>query len=213
MKVIVVASQKGGVGKTTLSINLATAAAEVWPSMVYCADTDPQASMVKWFDARRASGQQTPLLLDVPPSGLARDIKQLRYTSSLLFIDTPPAANVSIGGIIALADVVIIPVRPSLLDMEAIGTTIDLYRANAKPGSRFFFVVTQAGNRSKAIRPAIDALQAHGEVCPHIIYSRIDYQDSLHGGSSVIEHDPWGRSANEIRGVLSVALQTEKIEA
>lgn len=213
MKVIVIASQKGGVGKTTLALNLATAAAESWHGLVYCADTDPQASLTKWSAVRRASGLERPDLLDVAPTGLARDIRALRYTPSLLFIDTPPAIDVSVGGIVALGDTVVVPVRPSMLDMEAIGSTIDLFRAHGKPDARMFFVLTQAGARSKAIRPAAEALGAHGEVCPHVVYSRIDYQDSLHGGGSVIEADPWGRSANEVRGVLSFALQAAQAEA
>lgn len=214
MKVIAIVSQKGGVGKTTLSINLAVAAEQERFGPAWCADTDPQGSLIRWFAARRAAGHDTPRLLEIPATGLARRVRDLRHERGILFIDTPPAVDARIGSIIGLADIVLVPVRPALLDVEAVGSTIDLYRAHRKADARLVFVLTQAANRSKSIAPVGAALQAHSEVCPHVVYSRIDYQDSLHGGSSVIEADPWGKSANEIRGVLSIALQpTEPVGA
>ena len=145
MHVIVVANQKGGAGKTTLCRNLAVAAGDD----VALIDRDPQGSLTSWWNRREA---ETPTL--VPVTGpLADTIEALREAGAkMVFIDTPPAANANLAGIIAIANFVLIPVRPTPDDLDAVGPTLDLIAAARKP---FGFVLSQAKART---RLAIEAV-------------------------------------------------------
>lgn len=193
MKVIVFASQKGGSGKTTLAAHLAVAAEKAGDGPCVLIDTDPQASLASWWNERK---DETPpfaptTLQDLPDKLHA--LAEAGYAYAL--IDTPPAITESIRAVVAIADFVLIPARPSPHDLRAVGRTVELAADAARP---FAFTVTQAKTNSRLTVQAMAALSEHGAVAPAIIHDRVDYAASMIDGRTVLEVDPRGRSAAEI---------------
>jgi chromosome partitioning protein len=140
MHIIVVASQKGGAGKTTLSRSLAVAAQQK-AGMTALLDTDPQGSLTSWWNRRES---ETPVLVKIDPAELDAGIVKLEAAGiEYLFIDTPPSVHPELEDLLARATLVLIPVRPSPDDLDAVGDTLALVE---KAGSPFVFVLTQAAN-------------------------------------------------------------------
>ena len=195
MQVVVVANQKGGAGKTSLTRNLAVAAGED----VAVIDRDPQGSLTSWWNRRAAD---TPAL--VPVSGtLAETLDALREAGArLVFIDTPPAANANLTGIIALADLVVIPCRPTPDDLDAVGPTLDII-ADAR--KQFIFVLTQATARTKLALEAVPELAQHGRVAPTVIHNRQDYPSAALAGLGVTETGD-SPAAAEIKQLLTYVM-------
>ena len=192
-RVIVIASQKGGVGKTTITAHLAVRAGLAGDGPAVLVDTDPQGSLTEWW---RARNDETLALATVKPDQLAADPVELRRSSaSIALIDTPPALTTAIEQVIALADLVIIPVRPSPHDLRAVGATIAMTRKAAKP---FLFVVNGAAPRASITVEAVAALSEYGQVAPVILYQRTEFAGSMTGGRTVMETAPEGKSAHEI---------------
>lgn len=193
MHVIALASQKGGAGKTTLAGHLAVAAEAAGAGPVAVVDTDPQGSLAAWWEARAAA---TPLFARLDLSDLRRGLATLAAEGvALVIIDTPPALTASIGAVVAVADLVIIPTRPSPHDLRAVGATVDLVEAAKRP---MVFVVNGAANRARITGEAAVALSQHGKVAPVTIYQRTDFATSMTDGRTAQELDPAGRSAAEI---------------
>jgi len=193
MKILVIASQKGGSGKSTLAAHLGVAA-EQEAGPVVMMDTDPQGSILGWWNAREA---QSPALVSALLNELPEKLKALKDAGAkLVIIDTPPSATQAITDVVRLADFVLIPVRPSPNDLRAVGQSVDIVKEAKKP---FAFCVTQAKAAAKLTSQAIAALSAHGVVAPAIIGDRVDFASSMIDGRTVLETDPKGRSAAEIR--------------
>jgi chromosome partitioning protein len=193
MRVIAVASQKGGSGKTTIAAHLAVKADAVGQGPVVLIDTDPQGSLAEWW---RARAEDTPHLASVRPEALAANLAELRgYGTALAVIDTPPALTGSIEQVIAMADLILIPVRPSPHDLRAAGGTVELARKAGKP---FMFIVNSASPRASITAQAVAALSEHGRVAPVILYQRTEYAASMIDGRTVMETAGSGRSAQEI---------------
>ncbi len=112
------------------------------------------------------------------------------------FIDTPPAITESIRAVVNLADLVLIPTRPSPHDLRAVGRTVEMAVAAGRP---FAFAVTQAKPNARLTVQAMAVLSEHGVVAPAIIHDRVDYAASMIDGRTVQEIDPRGRSAAEIK--------------
>jgi chromosome partitioning protein len=192
MKVIVLASQKGGAGKTTLTAHLAIAAENDGARSVLI-DTDPQASLAAWWKERKA---ETPAFVTTTLKELPEKLDALKKAGiDFVFIDTPPAIAVTISAVLNIADFVLIPTRPSPHDLRAIEQTLELTK---KAGCNFGFVLTQAKANSRLTIQAATFLSAHGIIAPAIIHDRVDFAGSMIDGRSVIEIDPKGRSAAEI---------------
>ena len=138
MKTILIAAQKGGSGKTTLTRNLAVAAAENGRN-VLCLDLDPQGSLRGWWESREAD---SPSMLDRDPlpDVLRTTLDAARERFDLCIIDTPPAASEWLTEALAAADLVLIPVRPSPDDLRAVGTTLAAVNGSDMP---FAFVMSQ----------------------------------------------------------------------
>ena len=115
----------------------------------------------------------------------------------LCVIDTPPAATASIGAVIAAADLVLIPVRPSPADLWAVGATIEIARKEEKP---FAFVLSQATRGATLVTQAMAALSEHGRVAA-VIHSRVSFAGVLTDGRTVMDHEPKGQAAKEIAGL------------
>jgi len=193
MRVIAVASQKGGSGKTTIAAHLAVRADAAGQGPVVLIDTDPQGSLAEWW---RARAEDTPHLASVRPEALAANLAELRsYGTALAVIDTPPALTGSIEQVIAMADLILIPVRPSPHDLRAAGGTVELARQSGKP---FMFVINSASPRASITAQAVAALSEHGRVAPVILYQRTEFAASMIDGRTVMETAGSGRSAQEI---------------
>jgi chromosome partitioning protein len=193
VQTIVVASQKGGAGKTTLTSHLAVEAERQGVSPVAVIDTDPQAGLSGWFRVRQP---ETPALVQVLPEGLKATLDKLAEGGvPLCIIDTPPAITESIASTVALADLVLIPARPSPNDLRAVGATVDIVEEAGRP---MVFVVNQAVARSKIKSETIKALSQHGPLAPVEIHHRIDFATSMTDGRTAGELDLKSASAVEI---------------
>ena len=193
MQVIVLANQKGGVGKTTLTAHLAVAAEAAGDGNVILIDTDPQGSLSAWWNSREA---ESPALAATTIAELPGKLAALAEAGySYAFVDTPPAITEAIGEVVQSADLVIIPIRPSPHDLRAVGSTVELVQATGKP---FAFALTQAKPNTRLTVQAIAVLSAHGAVAPAIVHDRVDYAGSMIDGRVVQETDAKGRSADEM---------------
>ncbi len=193
MKTIVLANQKGGVGKTTLAAHIAVAAERAGDGPCVLIDTDPQASLAAWWNGREAA---TPAFAPMTLKELAGKLEALGQAGyAYAFIDTPPAITESIRAVVAQADFVLIPTRPSPHDLRAVGSTVELALGAQRP---FAFAVTQAKPNSRLTVQAMAALSEHGVVAPAIVHDRVDYAASMIDGRTVLEIDPRGRSAAEM---------------
>lgn len=192
-RVIVISSQKGGSGKTTLCGHLAVQAERSGSGPVALIDTDPQGSLAAWWNARE----------DESPAFMRASLEYLQDSLDLLtrrgvryvFVDTPPAVTQMIHEIVGYADLVIVPSRPSPHDLRAVGVTIDIVAAHEKP---IVFVINGATRRARITGEAAIALSQHGTVAPVTIHHRVDFATSMIDGRSVMETDTASRSAEEI---------------
>ncbi len=194
MRTLVLASQKGGVGKTTLAGHLAVMAEQSGDGPVALIDTDPQGSLAAWWNERKA---EAPLFAKVDVAELASYLQKLADAGvQLAIIDTPPAVTEMIREVLKCADLVLIPTRPSPHDLRAVGSTVALVEES---GKRMVFVVNGAAARAKIAGEAAVALSQHGTVAPVTIFQRTDFAGSMIDGRTVQELDPKGRSSDEIR--------------
>ena len=192
-QVVVLASQKGGSGKTTLAGHIAVQAELCGAGPVALIDTDPQGSLAKWWNAREA---ELPAFAEVSVAELTRDVKALRDAGfKLIVIDTPPAATASIAEVITHADLVVVPTRPSPHDLRAVGATVDMVEHQHKP---LVFVVNGATMRARITGDTAVALSQHGTVAPVTMHHRVDFAASMIDGRTVGEVDENSRSAKEI---------------
>lgn len=206
MRTVVIASQKGGVGKTTLVGHLGVMAESKGAGPVALIDTDPQGSLSSWWNEREV---ETPLFATVDISKLSDHLKQLKNAGiRLAIIDTPPAVTDTIAKVLAEADLVLIPTRPSPHDLRAVGSTVELVQA---AGKRMVFVINGAAQRARITAEAAIALSQHGTVAPVILFQRTDFAASMIDGRTVQEIDASSRSAEEIEKLwMYVSTQIRK---
>jgi chromosome partitioning protein len=194
MRVIVFASQKGGSGKTTLAGHIGVQAELSGAGPVALIDTDPQGSLAKWWNCREAP---TPAFIHSVFTNLVHDLDEARAAGfKLVVIDTPPAVTKAISEVVGFADLVILPTRPSPHDLRAVGPTIDICDARKK---QMIFALNAATPRAKITMEAAVALSQHGTVAPVTIYNRTDFAASMIDGRTVMEIEPDGKSAEEVR--------------
>jgi chromosome partitioning protein len=200
IRLIAVCSQKGGVGKTTIAAHLAVQAAMMGQGPAVLIDADPQGSLAEWYRARGDDGLP---LLTVKPDNLADELAIIRRrNAAIAIIDTPPALTSDIAQVMAAADLVLIPARPSPHDLRAIGATVDLVRRARTP---FLFVINGAANRAHITAECVAALSEHGRVAPVILYQRTEWASSMINGRTVVETAGSGRSAREVADLWSYA--------
>ena len=202
MQTIVLATQKGGSGKSTLAIGLALAAIQAGHN-VRLIETDPQGTLSNW-QSRRTYAE--PM---VEPVYSAGDIEQRlqsldRSGVTLTIIDTASGISAATTAAIRYADFCLIPARPSIADIEATASTLQIVRAWRKP---FAFVLNQTPIRGQRINHAATslgdkaALDLADVLAEPFMVMRNDHQDALSAGLAVSEFAPAGKSADEVRGL------------
>ncbi|RYY25430.1 MAG: ParA family protein [Sphingomonadales bacterium] len=206
MRVLAMASQKGGSGKTTLSGHLAVQAERAGCGPVVLIDIDPQGSLSDWWNERET---ELPAFAQTTVARLAADLEILRQQGfKLAVIDTPPAITMAIQSVIQVAELIVIPTRPSPHDLRAVGATVDLCDRAGKP---LIFVVNGATPKARITAEAAVALSQHGTVAPVTIHHRTDFASSMIDGRTVMEIDPNSRSSGEVTALWSyIADRLEK---
>ena len=206
MRVLAMASQKGGSGKTTLSGHLAVQAQLAGAGPVVLIDIDPQGSLSDWWNERHS---EFPAFAQTTVARLAADLEVLRQQGfRLAMIDTPPAITMAIQSVIAVAELIVIPTRPSPHDLRAVGATVDLCERAGKP---LLFVVNGATPKAKITSEAAVALSQHGTVAPITLHHRTDFAASMIDGRTVMEVDSTGKSATEVASLWNyIADRLEK---
>ncbi|MQP68192.1 AAA family ATPase [Niveispirillum sp. SYP-B3756] len=201
--VVVVVNQKGGVGKTTLCAHLGVAA-QASGLQVALVDCDPQGSLAAWYNNRQA---ETPIMAAATVATLKDDIARLRsHGADLIIIDTPAAITDSVSKIIDLADLVILPVKPSPHDIRALSRTVSLLG-----DKKFGFVVTQATLQAQITLQMTTYLSQSGPVLG-IIANRVDFAESALRGMTVTETSPKSRSTNEINSLWATVRKTLSLD-
>ncbi|MEL1250362.1 ParA family partition ATPase [Aurantiacibacter gilvus] len=196
-KVIAVVSQKGGSGKTTLALHLATHAA--YKKKQTCViDTDPQATAAAWGDWR---GDFLPAVVTSPPARLARTIENAaREGCELVVIDTPPHAEAAMREAIKAADLVLIPTRPRAFDLHALEGIADMVSFTGTPAHVVLNGVP--ARATKMVEEAKAAVKEMGlETCPILFGERADFHRSSSKGEVASEIDPDGKAAGEVKAL------------
>jgi chromosome partitioning protein len=207
MQTILINSQKGGSGKTSLCAHLAVEAERAGDGPVYLIDTDPQGTLSAWHEARQA---EAPHRVELPLADLVPDeggpekwpapspglnVLAQQRGASFCFIDTVPSRGDENAKLFRIADLVLVPVRPSPSDLWAVKATVDLLK---REGTPFLFVVNQATLNANITAQAIASLSHHGPVAETIISTRVHYAAAMTDGHTAPELASRGPAALEI---------------
>jgi chromosome partitioning protein len=204
MKVIGLLSRKGGVGKTTLAVHLAVLAQQAGQRTLLI-DLDPQRSAAAWWRAREA---ETPALVETEPAQLRGIIDAARADGvDLVVVDTRPSVEADVAHVATLADLVLIPTRPAILDLRAILGTLDVIKGAAR---RSLIVLNacpppRGAGEASLTGDARRALAAFGvPVAPAAIVNRTTFSSALLTGLTAGEAEPDGKAAKEIRALWRI---------
>jgi chromosome partitioning protein len=194
-------SQKGGSGKTTLALHFAVEAA--WKGLkTLLLDLDPQGSASHWADRRKTDGPD----IDVLSLQSHRLASALGTASAqgyrLIVIDTAPNADRTAIEAAKASDMVLVPCRPSILDLDAISATLDCCRLANRTAQ---VVLNAAPIRSRVVDESRAAVRKLGGiVCDLVVHERVAFRHALIDGRVAQEYQPESPAAGEIRSLYSV---------
>lgn len=195
MRTLAIVSQKGGAGKTTLALHLAVEGARRGERTLLI-DLDPQASTGRWADRRQGRevdvdvASEQSARLDAALTAAAKEGYQL------VILDTAPNADQTALRAARPADLVLVPCRPSILDLDAIVATLDLCLIAKAPAA---VVLNAAPVRSRVVDGAEAAVrEIGGTVCPVVVHERVAFRHALVDGRVAQEYEPEGLAAREV---------------
>lgn len=199
MKTIVIANQKGGSGKSTLTVHLAAAAEAAGDGPAIISDTDPQGTAGDWFNQRKKAGLDTPRYAPLALAELTDKIEALgRAGAAYLFIDTAPSVGAVNAGLFAAADLILIPLNPTPADLRALVKGLPLIKDSRTP---FNFLLARVRPNLRNNDGAAMALEALGLVLPTRMHERVIYAETFAHGKTALELEPQGVAAQEVRAL------------
>ena len=196
-KIITVAQQKGGAGKTTMTAHLAAYWAQ-GNKRVAVVDIDPQGSLGSWYKVREATfGADETDMYYVAISGwrVRNELEKLSQQYDVILIDSPPHADAEARTAIRAADLVVIPLQPSPMDVWATGATIQICKQERVPVKMVLNRVNPQAKITEAISGDMIGLTANR------FGNRVAFAGSLMQGMGVTEYQPNSRAAEEVRGL------------
>lgn len=195
-KVIAVVQQKGGSGKTTLAVNLAVAYARRG-QIVALLDTDPQGSLGRWFMARRERLGDAGMDFTTSSAwGVSYECEKLRKVADVILIDTPPKVDADLRPALREADLVLVPVASSHVDLWATEGVLDLARREGKPATVVLNRMRAGTRLSEDVAAAAAALDA--SLAETRIANRNAYAETLGQGLGIADVQRRGAAADEI---------------
>jgi chromosome partitioning protein len=193
MHIVTVITQKGGSGKTTLALSLAVAAMQAGQNVVII-DVDSQATAAAWGDRRHG---HPPHVIPTLAARLPQTLKTAAEAGvDLAIIDTPPRAEQAALAAARVSELVLIPCRTKLFDLETVATTLELIRST---GTRSVAAVLNAvsarGSRHADASVLLEQLGI--PVCPTGLGNREAFSDATILGQVALEYEPRGKAAAE----------------
>ncbi|MCW1840063.1 ParA family partition ATPase [Prosthecomicrobium hirschii] len=205
-KIVAVSQQKGGSGKTTLSAHLAVALQPL--GRIAILDVDPQGSLGEWFEKREARlGEEATGLTFRTASGWGakREARTLARDHDLVVIDTPPKSDLDARYAVEAADLVIIPIQPSPVDLWASEATLTMVERESVPA---LFVLNRVSARSSSARAVIEAIEKLGRpISEARLGDRVAFASSMGIGSTAMESEPGSKAALE---ALAIAMDVKR---
>ncbi|MEO1248636.1 MAG: ParA family partition ATPase [Pseudomonadota bacterium] len=204
-KVITVAQQKGGAGKTTLAAHLGVAMAQGGKS-VALVDIDPQGSLSRWAAVRESSGITEPALTVSQIQGwrTATEVDKLAASHDIVLIDSPPHMETESRLAVRAANLVLVPIQPSPMDVWASESTIEM--ADDEKSS-CLLVLNRVPPRAKLVdklKPHVKKLGA--KLARTTIGNRIAMASSMFEGKGVTE-GPKNRAAEELHALAKEVMR------
>jgi chromosome partitioning protein len=206
--IIGVLNQKGGVGKTTLSINIASALHRMGKKPLLV-DADPQGSALDW-QASRGADSLFPVIGVSKPT-LHKDIPNLSSGFDHVVIDGPPRVNDVTRSAILACDLVLVPVQPSPYDVWAADEIVNLIQEVSlmKESLKSLFVVNRKVSKTAIGRDVIEALKGYPlAIAQTAITQRVIFAESAASGQSIFEVLPNGPSAKELLSLVQELLDS-----
>jgi len=207
-RILTLAQQKGGSGKTTIAAHLAVAFM-LGGKSVAILDVDPQGSLGEWFEAREEKfGEDDAGLTFRTASGWGarREARSLARDHDVVVLDTPPKSDLESRPAIEIADLVVIPVQPTPVDVWATEPTLELI---AKENAEGILVINRAVKRATLTGEMCDAIDALGpRVARNGLGSRVAFAASMGEGRTVSEAAPSSPAAKEVD---ALAAEIQKI--
>jgi len=199
-------NQKGGVGKTTLSINVAAALA-LTGLRVLIVDSDPQGSVRDWASVREDTPPFHVIGMDRPT--IHRDLPAMTENYDHIIIDAPPRVSELARSAILASDCVVIPVQPSPYDVWAAKEIVAIINEAAvfKENIKSVFVINRKITNTAIGREVKDALQVYNlPVLDAQVCQRVLFAESAATGKTIFEVDPLSQAAMEIQTLTNEIL-------
>ena len=204
MLIVSLIAEKGGVGKTTIALSLAVAAAQAGLKSIVL-DVDPQTTATSWRDRREA---ESPDVRSIQAARIGAEIDRAKSQNiDLVVIDTPPRSGDE-GRRAALAsDLVILPVEPQMFSLETVSKQSQLLKAANDPQS--FYVINKAPVQGMEALNATAIIEQQGfTVCPTYLHLRSAHRKATNLGQTPTEFDPSSKAAMEVLQFYKFTMQT-----
>ena len=198
MQVIAIISQKGGAGKTTLALNLAVAS-EMTGQSTAIFDLDPQASSMGWKDSRV---EDYPAVVSLHSARISYYLDKARRSGAKLVIfDTAPHSQKDALEAAQVSDLILIPCKPSLVDLRAISSSVKIAHLAEKP---VVAILTQTQTRGSLTNEAAEAIKSYEiDLAPITIGNRMAFVHAFTAGKGVLEIEPQSKASEEITALFS----------
>lgn len=212
-RILTVAQQKGGAGKTTLAAHLAVAIAETGKT-VAVVDIDPQASLSSWWEMRGELGLPEPTdgkgkgglsVHRVTGWRTANEVEKLARDHDVVVIDSPPHAETEAKIAVRVADLVLVPLQPSPMDFWATQATLDLAKSEKTPALLVLNRVPPRASLTESMTAKIGEMGA--KVAKAQIGNRVALAASLLEGKGVSEYQKRGTAAAEIKALAAEVMK------
>jgi chromosome partitioning protein len=200
-KAITIAQQKGGAGKTTIAAQLAVALVKMGRK-VGVIDIDPQGSLARWFEVRSAlveGGTDNLTVLHASGWRLSTELDRLKRTSDVILIDSPPHAETDVRIAVRAADLILVPIQPSPMDLWATQATLDAAKRESTPVMMVFNRTPTRGKLVDAVRRKITEMDV--PVAQAILGNRVAFAASMMEGKGVLESHARHTASKEIKAL------------
>lgn len=204
--VIAVASLKGGVGKSTVALTLATTLHEAG-HRVLLVDCDPQGTCRTWAAHAADNGHEGPAVVALDGRALRRDLPRLAEGADVVLLDSPPRMGAEARAAMVAADLVLLPTVPGAADLWALQETIAVLNEARAIRDVPAAVVLNRADRTVLARMAVEALAELGvPVLPATLGARVAFGEATLAGLGVVAHAPASPAAEEARELTSAVL-------